>query len=481
MRYCSHCGRDIKEKANFCEHCGTDLRKNQPEVPAETSTAASDKGALGKFSGLSKRTKLIGAGVALLLILFAGYKLMQPNRSPDEVAERFEKALEGQDAAEMASLLFSEDTDFEITDAGIEKLIAYLNENEDEKKNMLSSLKQQALEQEQYGLDYTAANAYRTLSLTKENGGGYKIAVQPVYFEMVTTYKGTELYADGEKVATADRDKFDKKIGPYMPGSYEFKAVYKTDILQLEKEKEAANMLPNYAARVSLELDGSTAKLAKPFDKGVDRLDLYLNGKKTKMDVLKTQEIQPILIDGSIEAAYEAEFPWGKMRSQPRPISGYYNDIPFIVDQKLQKQLQEAVVLAEKEKLQMMASGGKIKPNTMHPDLAEEITGKAEDLKAYGWSYRGAYLGSDFARDSFTLRNGVEDWEIEVKAKNYLEYAQVYKSEKPVRMNKKEESNTYVFTYDLGVKKWVLTDIKSAYIPDDRNVIKYREKDHKTD
>lgn len=509
MKYCSNCGHEVQEDANFCRYCGQDLRKDEPAVqhaeavrpameseavqePAETAASAEIQPDYSKspsstrtfYSSLSNRTKtLILIGVAALILFFVGYKIMGPEKySPEQAVERFNEALEKDDSAALADLLFTKNKELKITEAHVQKLISYLNENPGEKRRILSNMQEQVKDFSRYkNKSYAPSGTYQALSLTEESGKGYRFEVTPVYFEVSTTYKGTEIYADDEKVATSDQDQFKKKIGPYMPGEYQFRAVYKTDLVNLESEKDKANMSSEFEQHVDLELSGKTAKIRKPFSKGVDKLEVYLNGKKANIDLLKQENVEPIEIDGSVKVALEADFPWGKMRSQERPIESSYNDIPFIVDQKLQKQLQEAVVLAEKERLKTMTSFGAQKPKTMHPDLADALVTEAKDMKSPDWTYKAKYLGSDFDKDSFTLKNGMDDWEIEVIAKNYIEEARVYKGDNTDRTRKKDESSKYIFTYDMGVKKWVLTDITYGYLSNESNVIEYREKDSKAD
>lgn len=519
MRYCKHCGQEAADDAKFCKHCGqplgelneTDTLAGGQDSAMETPEPKENEAAIhhaaatseptepagnerngnletGKkenaFTKLPAKTKrLIYIGAAVLLLLIIGYRVVASMNSPEKTAEKFEQAVEDGNTKELEKLLFTKNVDLEINKDSISNFVEYLNENEDEKSNIISSLKRQAEDYEQFGDRAKEFSSHELLELSKDGKtgmfGGYKVLVKPVYFEVKTNYKGTVIYANEEKIATANKDDFEKKVGPFMPGGYAFKAVYKTDVVELENEKEAGSLMPNYASGVYLNINGSSATFTVPFKKGVSSLDLYLNGKKTNVNLLHENKVEPIVTDGSIKASYEAAFPWGKMRSQERPVESSYNDIPFIVDEKLQQELEKQVVQIEKEQIEVITSYGAKKPKTMDPKLADEMAEAAKELKASERQYQIKYLGTDFDKDSFTLGRGVNDWEIEVKAKSYYDQAEYFKGDKAPRLKKKDNTSSYVFTYDQKAKKWQLTSVDYGYIQDEKNVVEYREKNPK--
>ncbi|MDI5788763.1 hypothetical protein PO124_11155 [Bacillus licheniformis] len=72
--------------------------------------------------------------------------------------------------------------------------------------------------------------------------------------------------------------------------------------------------------KVNADLNGHMAKLV--FEEGYENLKgtLWINDQEMKINPFKGTEFGPVLTDGSMSAQVEAQFPWGKLKSEKRRL-----------------------------------------------------------------------------------------------------------------------------------------------------------------
>ncbi|XBO85945.1 hypothetical protein AAGG52_20820 [Bacillus licheniformis] len=87
------------------------------------------------------------------------------------------------------------------------------------------------------------------------------------------------------------------------------KAKLKNGVADLEKAEKVAALQGD--VKVNADLDGHMAKLV--FGEGYENLKgtLWINDQEMKINPFKGTEFGPVLTDGSMSAAVEAQFPWG--------------------------------------------------------------------------------------------------------------------------------------------------------------------------
>ncbi|PAD34010.1 zinc ribbon domain-containing protein [Terribacillus saccharophilus] len=222
MNFCKECGNELKPGAQFCNNCGTSS-SGKPTPQRQQQTAPKKK--------MSKKNKIILASViAVLIILFAGYKTGEAMTSKDKVIDKFETALAEKDAKKLAKIITTDDKELKIDEDSVTGLIAYYNENPEELDILVADMRSQTEE--------TVAYATGPIHLSKDGKklllyDNYEINVQPYYITLATAYKDTVLKVDGKEVGKADADDFEKTYGPFVPGTHEVSAALTHDMIEM--------------------------------------------------------------------------------------------------------------------------------------------------------------------------------------------------------------------------------------------------------
>lgn len=99
--FCEECGTKNKQNATFCEKCGHLLKEKEPEKVVKPRQP------------MDKNQKItIGAVVAVIVALVAGYMYISSTLKPDKVALKYFKAYASNDASALYSTLNLKDSDF---------------------------------------------------------------------------------------------------------------------------------------------------------------------------------------------------------------------------------------------------------------------------------------------------------------------------------------------------------------------------------
>lgn len=518
MKYCKECGHQAEDDAQFCNNCGTKFdsddnnQNDEQTTPAEetpknntnqqdeapTSGTEEEKSVSsglgggsnsnGSVSKMTKKTKiLIGSIVAIIVILIVAFKVGESMNSPVKTAEKFKEALNDEDTAEINKLLKADHDDLEIDDDSIDAMLEYLDDNKDVKDEVTEHLDNQADRLDKDGSSDGDESRYSSNSFNLKKDGKflifdkYKVAVSPVYFKVSSNYEGTEIFVNDDSVAKMKKDYDSKKVGPFLPGKYEFKAKYKSDVADLETKKTEDNFRQKYSKNVSLNIRGESVTFSLPFYSKLDELNLVINGKNTKHNLVEESTVKPMQTGKDVKAQYVGKFPWGEMKSTEFVVDSSYPNQGFQVDEKLQKKLKERIIQSEKEQIEALTSGGKKLPKNMDKKTVENLEKQAKRDKKSGIKYKLEYLGSDFDKSSYTLDNKSDEWVIEVRTTLYRKEQKEYKSGVGKDSFKKNESTkTYQFIYDEKAKDWNIIGTKGYGAPRSGEIDEHREKDPKT-
>ena len=136
----------------------------------------------------------------------------------------------------------------------------------------------------------------------------YELKVDPVYFRVTSNYKGADLYINSEKTGTVKKP-MKPKSSTYAPGVYTAEAKLKMRRLTLSKARGRGGSR-NVEFDLPLDAEDVTFTPADSFKSA--KGDLLINGKSVHKDPFTSVTYGPLLTDGSMTAAVEADFPWGK-------------------------------------------------------------------------------------------------------------------------------------------------------------------------
>lgn len=519
MKFCKNCGEQIKEDALFCNHCGakveaseqdptehrkqtvdktkdtnenTDRIKEDKSLPTESSENSLNHSEIGtggpptepkKMSSKTKKTIMIAAFIILVLII--AFKVGDSIYAPNKTAKKFNDAVQDSDAKALKELIVSEDDELKIDNKSVESMLDHLEDNEDTKEILINHIDEQGERLQKNGSEPSIFEDDIAFNL-KKNGtflmyDKYEVVVSPIYFELSTNYKDTELLVNEESVGKSKKEYYTKKVGPYLPGTYDFKAKYESEFVDLEAEKTVENFTEDNVPVVDLSISGQSVTFDLPFYDELDKVDLYINGKDTKSDLTKDATIKPMKTGKNIKAAYEATFPWGDMRSSEFYVNSTYPRAAFQVDEDLQKKLKKRIIKSEKEQFEALTTGGKKLPTNMDKKEVEELEKRAKKDKEDDVTYAFEYLGSDFDETSYVLNYRGDKWVIEVKTTSHRKEQIQKKSDKAkTKLVENEKTKKYLFEYDEKEEKWIIKKYDNYGSPDSDSIDEYREEKPKT-
>ncbi|MEN2768672.1 zinc ribbon domain-containing protein [Ornithinibacillus xuwenensis] len=529
MNYCNQCGEELVEGAKFCKHCGTPVveKEQSPEleqpveqasnvegqetvepVEAEETTVKEEQVTAAQEEpvnpepgtqekgGLAAASKKSGQGFklskpailsisivgALILILFVGFFVASSMASPNKIVEKFEEAMHEKDTDTVADLLSSKSLSLEIDKKSVEGFVEYFNENPSEMDLLIDHLKDQ-VKQYKENPDFKVDDWY-AVNLEKDGKflvfDNYDITVSPVYFNVYTNYNETEIYLGDEVVATADSDEYYKEIGPFLPGLYSFKAVYKSEYVELTSEVESTNFDPGYTQEVDLYLDGTDVLFELPYYENLENVKLYLNGEDIGVNLVEDNEVGPLLTDGSMTFAYEAEFPFGTVKSEELPIDSGYMYADFKAGDELKQSLQDVIVQFNKEYLAALTTADGSQLTVANETVIDDVVSGAEDDREWGYNYTGKFIGIDFYDNSFEFFNYGDAWTVDVATNTLTEEAIFYDDEEAPALEPTENEITYELTYDEASSAWLVSYVSWGAYYDSDSVTEYREENPET-
>ncbi len=138
----------------------------------------------------------------------------------------------------------------------------------------------------------------------------YELKVDPVYFRVTSNYKGADLYINSEKTGTVKKPMKPKSSVRMHRVSTRRKPSLKMRRLTLSKSKRQRRRRRNVEFDLPLDAEDVTFTPADSFKSA--KGDLLINGKSVHKDPFTSVTYGPLLTDGSMTAAVEADFPWGK-------------------------------------------------------------------------------------------------------------------------------------------------------------------------
>src|SRR5699024_1368642 len=150
-------------------------------------------------------------------------------------------------------------------------------------------------------------------------------------------------------------------------------AKYKSDVADLETKKTEDNFRQKYSKNVDLSIKGESVTFSLPFYSKIDELNLVINGKNTKHNLVEESTVKPMQTGKDVKAQYVGKFPWGEMTSAEFVVDNSYLNQGFQVDEKLQKKLKERIIQSEKEQIEDYTSGGKKLTKHMDKEKTKQL------------------------------------------------------------------------------------------------------------
>ncbi|MED1121590.1 zinc ribbon domain-containing protein [Bacillus atrophaeus] len=470
MFFCKECGQKNNEGAKFCKECGTPIGGSSIQANKETASTAETRQAPRK--PIPKKTIILWSSIAAAcVILFAAYKTGAYLTSKDRLVDKFEQVVNNEDKDQIASLLTPVNDKLKLTKNNVKPFLAYLKDHPDKKDELFASLRDETAQKE---IVYAEKDGKSLLVFDH-----YDLKIAPVYFEVTSNYKNTDLYVNKEDAGSVKKADQAQTLGPYIPGEYTVSAKLKNDVVDLVKKEEIQAVGDNsFRVDLSLEADDVTFSLADDIKDG--KGELLINGKSIHKDPFKSVTYGPLLTDGSMTAAVEAEFPWGKTKTAGVPIDSKEMELTLIPDQDTQEAIMNTIVKTTKQYSKALSDGNTAQMTEASASWKAEVKDNVDSMKNTDSYLKDKYLETDFDLDTFALSQKNDGtWQAAVTGKELHQSANYNDYTKP-EMSDESPSYEYLLSYDKKQKKWIFEDAESTFDSAGTNIKKIKNDNAET-
>ncbi|MHA6486747.1 zinc ribbon domain-containing protein [Bacillus cabrialesii] len=462
--FCKECGQKNKEGAKFCKECGTPIGGSSRQAHKETASAAETRQAPRK--PIPKKTIVLWSSIAAAcVILFAAYKTGAYFTSRDRLVDKFEQAVKDEDQDQIASLLTPVNDKLKLTKKNVKPFLAYLKDHPDKKDELFASLRAETAQKD---IVYAEKDG-RSLLIFDH----YDLKIAPVYFEVTSNYKNTDLYVNKEDAGQVKKADQAQTLGPYIPGEYTVSAKLKNDVVDLVKKEDIQAVGDNsFRVDLSLEADDVTFSLADDIKSG--KGDLLINGKSIHKDPFKPVTYGPLLTDGSMTASVEAEFPWGKTKTAGVSIDHKEMELTLIPDQDTQETVMNTIVKTTKQYSKALSDGNTAQMTEASAKWKAEAKDTVDSMKYTNSYLKDKYLETDFDLDTFALSQKNDGtWQVSVSGKE-LHQSSSYNDYTKSEMTDDSPSYEYLLSYDKKQKKWIFEGAESTFESAGTNIKKIK-------
>ncbi|MDZ4582172.1 zinc ribbon domain-containing protein [Bacillus cereus] len=325
MKFCGTCKKNVADHLNFCPECGSKV-----EVIIDNTAASYTELQSETKPVKSKKNLFLIIGFAIIAaLLFGAYKFGAYKFSKEKQVNVMIEAFQKKDINAIDEFVKANDSSLKIKTEDIKAYMRYLKENPSYNKQLLSYLQKETVDQK-LTKDKPAFKDGEIVEEGKEwfLYPKYKFSMKSYYMNVSTTAKNAEIYVNDKKETELSSDKNSKELGPYFPGTYVVKATAKTELTELETEKEV-DLADEQSEKVKIDLslEGKYVSISS------DESDatVFVNGKKRGKLNYGSYKLGPVSTDETVEVHLEKTTDLGVMKSESVKIgdqSTYYLKFP---------------------------------------------------------------------------------------------------------------------------------------------------------
>lgn len=325
MKFCGTCKKNVADHLNFCPECGSKV-----EVIVDNTAASYTELQSETKPVKSKKNLFLIIGFAIIAaLLFGAYKFGAYKFSKEKQVNVMIEAFQKKDINAIDEFVKANDSSLKIKTEDIKAYMRYLKENPSYNKQLLSYLQKETVDQKLT----KDKSSFKDGEIVEEGKEWflypkYKFSMKSYYMSVSTTAKNAEIYVNDKKEAELSSDKTSKELGPYFPGTYVVKATAKTELTELETEKEV-DLADEQSEKlkVDLSLEGKYVSISS------DESDatVFVNGKKRGKLNYGSYKLGPVSTDETVEVHLEKTTDFGVMKSESVKIgdqSTYYLKFP---------------------------------------------------------------------------------------------------------------------------------------------------------
>ncbi|MED3021021.1 MULTISPECIES: zinc ribbon domain-containing protein [Bacillus cereus group] len=325
MKFCGTCKKNVADHLNFCPECGSKV-----EVIVDNTAATYTEVQSETQPVKSKKNLFLIIGFAIIIILlFGAYKFGAYKFSKEKQINVMIEAFQKKDINAIDEFVKANDSSLKIKTEDIKAYMRYLKENPSYNKQLLSYLQKETVDQKLT----KDKNSFKDGEIVAEGKEWflypkYKFSMKSYYMSVSTTAKNAEIYVNDKKETALSSDKTSKELGPYFPGTYVVKATAKTELTELETEKEV-DLADEQSEKVNvdLSLEGKYVSISSDENDAT----VFVNGKKRGKLSYGNYKLGPVSTDETVEVHLEKTTDFGVIKSESVKIgdqSTYYLKFP---------------------------------------------------------------------------------------------------------------------------------------------------------
>ncbi|AZQ45486.1 MULTISPECIES: zinc ribbon domain-containing protein [Bacillus cereus group] len=327
MKFCGTCKKNVADHLNFCPECGSKVEVIVDNTAASYTEVQSDTQPVK-----SKKNLFLIIGFAIIIIiilLFGAYKFGAYKFSKEKQINVMIEAFQKKDINAIDEFVKANDSSLKIKTEDIKAYMRYLKENPSYNKQLLSYLQKETVDQKLT----KDKNSFKDGEIVEEGKEWflypkYKFSMKSYYMSVSTTAKNAEIYVNDKKETELSSDKTSKELGPYSPGTYVVKATAKTELTELETEKEV-DLADEQGEKVNvdLSLEGKYVSISSDENDAT----VFVNGKKRGKLSYGNYKLGPVSTDETVEVHLEKTTDFGVIKSESVKIgdqSTYYLKFP---------------------------------------------------------------------------------------------------------------------------------------------------------
>ncbi|MGE7629825.1 zinc ribbon domain-containing protein [Bacillus cereus] len=325
MKFCGTCKKNVADHLNFCPECGSKV-----EVIVDNTAASYTELQSETKPVKSKKNLFLIIGFAIIAaLLFGAYKFGAYKFSKEKQVNVMIEAFQKKDINAIDEFVKANDSSLKIKTEDLKAYTRYLKENPSYNKQLLSYLQKETVDQKLT----KDKSSFKDGEIVEEGKEWflypkYKFSMKSYYMSISTTAKNAEIHVNDKKETELSSDKTSKELGPYFPGTYVVKATAKTELTELETEKEV-DLADEQSekVKVDLSLEGKYVSISS------DESDatVFVNGKKRGKLNYGSYKLGPVSTDETVEVHLEKTTDFGVMKSESVKIgdqSTYYLKFP---------------------------------------------------------------------------------------------------------------------------------------------------------
>ncbi|WP_053218247.1 zinc ribbon domain-containing protein [Virgibacillus senegalensis] len=478
MKFCNQCGTKIDTDKKFCTECGAPLTNNdQSSVEKQIQSTPSNQPQPAKRASSKapmspkKKKKVIIIGSAVAVVLATVYFIGAYFTSQERLVDAFEDAVVEGDAEKIADLLSFRNQELKIANEDAEAFVKYLEANPEDGDVLVESVKKQSeaykgnkANAEDEVLEFLVGGEESLVRLEQDGKflffDRYQLYIEPIYVQLHTEFQGTKLYKGDEELVEASSNDFSKEVGPFLPGIYTFSAEYKHEYMDVKEEQEVELTPYDNHSTINLSVNGGTVYFDSAFDDSVNS-NVIINGESVDFNVFSDEAFGPVALDGSMEMAVQAEFPWGTMTTEAVALENDYFPIEFAMNDALQKSLVDAIATHYTSYMKALEKGDVALIENMSEDLMADFKNELDYRQVEDYIYTKETTKLEMDTDNFSLISTEDGLLSTVYLKETGKEGFYYQADDP-QLTEEESYLIYELVYQDD--NWVVTSKDGTWI-----------------